>query len=157
LKKKRREQDARLKDQAGAKKVNRKALVEFKDDSEIAEVPLDAVPEAPNTQYQLPALLPDSILNSVPKKQRLDIQPETIKNSKRNKKPLTASTKLSKDITVGKTTYRISEFSGDVRPGSLPPKQSSKASRNVRETWLLSLRGVEGGATRWAPRKFARK
>lgn len=146
-----------MKGQARAKKKNRPALVEGISDSYDDEEPRNPIAAAFKSEYDLPALLPESILNSVPQKRKLDTQSEAPKVSHRPGKHLKLSSKPPKDILVGKTTVRISKSDKNVLPLSLPPKNSSKSSRNIRETWLQSLRGVEGGAKRRKTTKFMRK
>jgi hypothetical protein len=149
MKRKRKEKEARLRDQAESRKKKRKAAAE-QDVDEEDEVDghaesVNMLHFISNSTYRLPALLPQSILNASPPP-KTELPPTQTSNSSSRPKKVPLTPKPPKDIVRGKTTFRVLEVDRQGALPSLPPK-SSKKSKNIRENWLRSLRGVDGGSS----------
>ena len=134
LKRRRQEKDARLRTQADASRKKTKAAARnFDDEDEEPEITQQLPTTDPSSS--LPALLPDHILNSIPPSAPVKAREDgTFSISVKRRKLHDITTQRTKDVTRGKTTFRVLEV--DRNLSTLPPK-SSKQSSHIRETWLM--------------------
>ncbi|KAI9702453.1 MAG: hypothetical protein M1836_000933 [Candelina mexicana] len=147
-KKKRQARDAQLKAQAHSSRKTKKRKLDESLEFDNHENKDLLQPETPNhpprssaTKFNLPALLPDSILATEPAIRPPTPPPESenrIVKSKRHQF-FEAKDKPPKDIRRGGVNVRVLESNKSL----LPPK-SSKTSAALRESWLSGRRGKMG-------------
>ena len=151
-KEKRQKRDAHLKEQAATAKKHRKPhVIESSSPGEAAQLANDnqdthidanvtrTQPKAKNgfkRNGPLPDLLPDEILATEPPVRLPTPPPIVISTFSKKQRFIDTDPKPPKDIKKGAIKVRVLENSGTV----LPPR-ASKASKNLKESWLAGERG----------------
>ncbi|KAI9776270.1 MAG: hypothetical protein M1839_000504 [Geoglossum umbratile] len=143
---KRKQRDAKLKEQAASSKRNKKRKFDDLGEGEASPAATDLVisiepQHRPSRKSDLPALLPEDILLAVPA-----TRPPTPPLQHKGQKPLQPlgkhkifTEKPSKDVKRGPITVRVLESTNTV----LAPKVV-KATSSIRESWLVGRPGKNG-------------